>query len=662
MMKFRDRLSHAWNAFTNRDPTRVYPYNLGMSFSNKPDRIRLTLGNERSIMAAIFTRIAIDVSSVDIKHVRLDENDRFMNEIDSELNKCLTIRANIDQSSRSFIQDVVLSLFDEGVIAIVPVDTTIDPTKSASFEINSLRTAKILEWYPKHVRLRLYNDRTGLKEEIILPKESVAIVENPLYSVVNEPNSTLRRLVRKLNLLDNIDEKNSSEKLDMIIQLPYVIKSEQRRQQADQRRKDIEMQLSGSKYGIAYVDGTEKIVQLNRSIENNLMPQIEYLTSMLYSQLGMTEEILKGTASEQESLNYYNRTIDPILCAIVDAMKWSFLTKTARTQGQSIMFFRDPFRLVPVTNLADIADRFTRNEILSSNEIRAIIGYKPVNTSRAEELSNKNMPVQDLSQEQQALLEGYDEVPEEDYEDAMMELDDLDVQLDELEASLGLKHYASPYYDPVKAHEYYMRTRELKGRKSTSGLNDKGKNAASYIKEQLNAERDSKIEKHKTRTTSQIEGVRTTSKNQIQTIRNSTTNVINAKRDQMKREVEAHTTQTQSKIDSLREKLKGMSSEEKERMSDSIQNEIAQLREGNAAKRQELQATYKSDSTRLRDTQKTQTSSINEQKTNKVKSLNEAHRTYKKDTKAEYEQKYIDELDKLKADSQFKKVSKKKNK
>ena len=395
-MRFKDRLSHAWNAFTNRDPTRPYVYqNLGMSYSNKPDRVRLTLGNERSIIAAIYTRIAIDVSSVNIRHVRLDEDGRFKEEIPSNLNKCLSLRANIDQSARAFIQDCVLSLFDEGVVALVPVDTTINPTVSSSFDISSLRVAQITEWFPKHVRLRLYNDRKGLKEDLIMPKDKVAIIENPLYSVINEPNSTLKRLVHKLNNLDVIDDANASEKLDLIIQLPYIIKTEARREEAKKRRKDIEMQLSGSKYGIAYIDGTERITQLNRPIEANLMPQIEYLTSMLYSQLGMTEEVLKGTASEQESLNYYNRTIDPVLCAIVDAMNWAFLTQTARTQGQSIMFFRDPFRLVPIANLADMADKFTRNEILSSNEVRAIIGYKPSSEPRADELSNKNMPIQD---------------------------------------------------------------------------------------------------------------------------------------------------------------------------------------------------------------------------------------------------------------------------
>lgn len=657
-MKFIDRLSHAWNAFTNKDPTK-YLKDLGMSYSIKPDRPRLTLGNERSIIAAIYTRIAIDVSSVDIKHVRLDENGRFREEIKSGLNECLTLRSNIDQSSRSFMQDVVLSLFDEGVIAIVPVDTSINPAVSSSFDIRSLRTAKIIEWYPEHVRLRLYNDKTGLKEEIVMKKKNVAIVENPLYSVMNEPNSTLKRLVHKLNLLDSIDEQNGSAKLDLIIQLPYVIKSKQRREQAEDRRKDIEMQLAGSKYGIAYTDGTERVTQLNRPVESNLMPQIEYLTSMLYSQLGMTEEILNGTADETISLNYYNRTIDPILCAIVDAMKYSFLTQTARTQGQSIMFFRDPFRLVPVANLADIADKFTRNEILSSNEVRAIIGYKPVDTQRAEELSNKNMPVEDLGMEQQPLLEE-EEVTEEDYDDAMMELDDLDVQLDELEASLGLLHYASPYYDPVKAHEYYMRTRELKGRKSTAGLNEKGKSAAQYIKEQLDAERKGKVDAHKSSTKNQIENVRSSTKSQVEALRNQTTRTIEGKRDQMKREVESHKTQMQSKITSLREKLKGMSAEDKEKHSAAIQEEIAKLREDNTAKRQELQAAYSSESNALRETQKSKTSSLNEAKSKKTRSLNEAHTAERSRLKEEYDQKYINELDKLKGESQFKKTKKSK--
>lgn len=387
---FGKRLQHAWNAFLNRDPTR-FDNSLGMSYGYRPDRIQLRMGNERSIVSSIYTRIAIDVAAISIQHVDTDQNGRYTSIRTSGLNNCLTMEANIDQSGRAFIQDVVMSMFDEGCVAIVPVDTTIDPKISGSFEINTLRTAKILEWYPKHVRVRLYNDKTGLKEDITLLKSTVAIVENPLYAVMNEPNSTLKRLIHKLNLLDAIDEQSSSGKLDLIIQLPYAVKNDLRKEQANQRRKDIEVQLAGSKYGIAYIDGTEKVTQLNRPAENNLMSQIEYLTSMLYSQLGITESILDGTADEKTMLNYYNRTIEPIISAIADSMKRVFLTKTARSQGQTIMYFNDPFKLVSVTALADIADKFTRNEILSSNEVRAIMGYKPSSDPRADELRNKNL-------------------------------------------------------------------------------------------------------------------------------------------------------------------------------------------------------------------------------------------------------------------------------
>ena len=387
---FTSRLQHAWNAFRGNDSTTNYS-DLGMSYSTRPDRVRLRIGNERSIISSIYNRIAIDVAAIMIQHARIDQNGRFIEAIPSGLNNCLTLEANKDQTGRAFIQDIVMSMFDEGCVAIVPVDTTLDPTISGGYDINSIRTAKILEWFPNHVRVRLYNDRTGLKEDITLPKSTVAIVENPLYSVMNEPNSTLKRLIHKLNLLDAIDEQSSSGKLDLIIQLPYVVKTPARKQQADERRKDIEMQLKGSKYGIAYIDGTEKVTQLNRPAENNLMKQIEYLTSMLYSQLGMTTTIFDGTADEKTMLNYYNRTVEPIISAIADEMKRSFLTKTGRSQGQTIMFFRDPFKLVPVNELADIADKFTRNEILSSNEVRAIIGYKPSSDPGADELRNKNL-------------------------------------------------------------------------------------------------------------------------------------------------------------------------------------------------------------------------------------------------------------------------------
>ncbi len=384
------RLKHAWNAFLNRDPTRYYP-DVGSGYSYRPDRPRLTRGNERSIITSVYNRIALDVTSIDIYHCRLDENNRYISTIDSCLNYCLTVEANLDQSSRAFIQDIVMSMLDEGCIAILPVDTDDDPDVTGSYKIESMRTAKILEWFPNHVRIQAYNERIGRKEEIIVPKDSVAIVENPFYAVMNEPNSTLQRLIRKLNLLDVVDEQTSSGKLDLIIQLPYVIKTPARRQQAEIRRKEIENQLSGSKYGIAYTDGTEHITQLNRSVENNLLTQIEYLTSMLYSQLGITQSILDGTADDKTMLNYYNRTIEPILSAIVDEMKRKFLTKTARSQRQSIEFFRDPFRLVPVNDISEIADKFTRNEIMTSNEIRQIIGMKPSDDPKADELRNKNL-------------------------------------------------------------------------------------------------------------------------------------------------------------------------------------------------------------------------------------------------------------------------------
>ena len=390
-MKFTDRIKHGWNAFLNRDPTYNYRDLGGPSYGYRPDRMRFTRGNERSIVTSVYNRIALDAASIDIMHVQLDKDDRFESVRDSALNECLTRNANIDQTGRAFIQDVVMSMLDEGCVAIVPVDTTFNPDVTNSYDINTMRTAKIVEWYPAHVKVNLYNDRTGRKEDLILPKKTVAIIENPLYAVINEPNSTMQRLIRKLNLLDVIDEQSGSGKLDLIIQLPYVIKTDARRQQAEQRRKDIEMQLSGSKYGIAYTDGTERITQLNRSVDNNLMKQIEYLTSMLYSQLGITQAILDGSADDKTMLNYYNRTIEPIVSSIVDEIQRKFLTKTAITQKQAIAYFRDPFRLVPVNEIAEIADKFTRNEIMTSNEIRQIVGMKPSKDPNADELRNKNL-------------------------------------------------------------------------------------------------------------------------------------------------------------------------------------------------------------------------------------------------------------------------------
>ena len=404
---FGSRVRRSWNAFFNKDPTADYR-NVGASYSYRPDRMRFSFGNERSIVNSVINRISIDAASIDIRHVDLDEDDRYIRTRDSGLNECLSIEANLDQSGRAFKQDVYMSTMDEGYIAVVPTDTSADPNVTNSYDIYTMRVGKIIEWRPAHVKVKLYNEATGQKEDLIFAKRNVAIIENPLYSVMNEPNSTLQRLIRKLNLLDAVDEQSSSGKLDLIIQLPYVIKTDARREQAENRRKDIEKQLSGSKYGIAYTDGTERITQLNRPVENNLMKQIEYLTSMLYSQLGITQSILDGTADEKTMLNYHNRTIEPLVSAVVDEMKRKFLTKTARTQKQSIMYFRDPFKLVPVTEVATIADTFTRNEIATSNEMRQVIGWKPSKDPKADELRNKN-----LSAPSGAADETPDAVPED---------------------------------------------------------------------------------------------------------------------------------------------------------------------------------------------------------------------------------------------------------
>lgn len=393
-MTIGERLKHSWNAFLN--PSQSLKYDYGRAIYSNPTAPRLSMGNERSIVGAIYNRIALDVSALDIRHVLLDDtNERFKSIVDDSLNQCLTLKANKDQIARAFIQDVVLSLFDEGVIAIVPVDTTTNPKISESYDIESLRVGKILNWYPDNIKVRVYNDRTGEKEELILPKSMVAIVENPFYVIMNEPNSIAKRLIRKLNILDVIDEQSAAGKLDIIVQLPGIIKTEARKKQAEDRRKNIEDQLAGSKYGIAYIDGTEKVTQLNRSVENNLMNQITYLTSMLYSQLGVSEEILKGTADEQTMLNYHNNTVAPVINAIIDSMRCKFLTKTARSRHHSIRYFKDPFKNTPVNQIAELADKFTRNEIASSNEMRSVIGWKPVEDPRADELRNKNLNAQE---------------------------------------------------------------------------------------------------------------------------------------------------------------------------------------------------------------------------------------------------------------------------
>lgn len=399
MASFIERIKNGWNAFSSQESTNSYALNLGPSYSYRPDRVSYSVSNEKSVIDSIYNRLAIDVASIEMQHVKLDQNGRYLEQVNSGLNNCLTLEANIDQSSRAFRQDAAMTLFEKGCIAIVPVDTKLNPMRTDSYDILSMRVGEIIEWYPRHVKISLYNDRAGRREEITMPKSIVGIIENPLYSIMNEPNSTLKRLIRKLSLLDVTDERNSSGKLDLIIQLPYVIKSDARQKQAEARRQAIEGQLVNSKYGIAYADGTERITQLNRPVENNLLAQIKELKADLYNQLGLTEEIFKGIANEQAMLNYYTRTIEPVIAAITEEIKRKFLTKTARTQGHSVEYFRDPFSLVPVAQIADIADKFTRNEILSSNEVRQIIGYKPVSDSRADELRNKNMPLSEQPEE-----------------------------------------------------------------------------------------------------------------------------------------------------------------------------------------------------------------------------------------------------------------------
>lgn len=637
---FGDRLKHAWNAFKNgNDDILISDYaSTAVSVSSRPYRSRLTRGNERTITSSIYNRISLDVAAVTIQHVRLDQNGRYVETINSGLNNCLTLEANIDQTSRAFIQDVVLSMFDEGVVAIVPVDTTEDPKRIGSYDIKTMRTGKIVEWYPRHVKLLVYNDRTGQREEIVMPKTSVAIIENPLYAVINEPNSTMQRLVRKLALLDKVDEESSSGKLDLIIQLPYVIKTEARRQQAERRRKEIEDQLQGSRYGIAYTDGTEKITQLNRSLENNLIKQIEYLTNLLYSQLGITPEIMNGTADEKVMLNYQNRSIEPIVAAIVDAIKRVFLTKTARTQGQSIMAFKDPFRLVPALELADIADKLTRNEIMSSNEIRQIIGLKPADDPNADELRNKNIS-QAKGTSSNAMPVSSAPMTEKAYQNSMRNLDDLDSQLVELQDELKqsdedddiLEHYASPYYDPVKAHEYYMRTRKLKGRSSTSGLNEEGRKVAKYVRNQLNEERKRKVEDSENQRDSEIENVRERTSAEIEKLRNETDAAS-----------EAYRIQTQGKIDSLREKLEGMSSLLKKLNAEKIGKQIEDLLIANQNERARLENEYRNSSASLREDQKTETASLRTEHTNRTKQYKE-----------EYNQKYEQELEKIKSEEQY---------
>lgn len=637
MPSIGERLRNSWNAFLGRDPTKedfseaYYEAAYG-GYSSRPDRVKLNVRNERSIVNTIYNQIAVDVSMTNINHMRVDNNNKFVEVIKSDLNNALTVSANIDQTGRALTKDLVLSMFDEGCVAVVPVVTDHNPDDGA-YKIYELRTGKIISWFPKHIRVEVYNDNTGQKQQIVVPKESTAIIENPFYSIMNEPNSTLQRLIRVLNQIDRFNENNSAGKLDLIIQLPYTIKSPARREQAEMRRKDIENQLTGSQYGIAYTDGTEKVVQLNRSLENNLWTEAKDLIEQLYNQLGFAPTIFNGTADEKTMLNYYNNTLAPILTTITEEYKRKWLTPTAITQGQTIGFIRDPFRLVPVNDLAEIADKFTRNEIMSSNEIRAVIGMRPADDPKADMLVNSNLnqanndprfqaeeeEYKDAVEDEEGELSEENDISEEDAERWMEELDDIDIQIDELEDYLNhsidyisdefLSHYASPYYDPVKAHEYYEEHKQLIGRKSTKGLNDAGKEAAKYVKKRLTEERKARVDEHK----------------------NLTDKEKKSNRESTNNEIKSHSEKMKSRISALKEDLKKMSKEEKEKNKERIENKIARLREENASKKASLREALKGT----------------------ISSLTETHKGVRESLKNEYDEKYVSELDSIKADPSF---------
>lgn len=638
-ISLRERFKHAWNVFKNRDPTEYYNKELGVSSWYRPDRIPMLRGGERTIVNSIYTRISADAAAVHIVHAKLDENGRFTETVDSGLNNCLTVEANIDQSGRAFIQDAVMTMLDVGVIALVPVDTEDDPD-DGSFDIFTMRVGRIVEWYPEYVKVNVYNDRTGLREDVTVHKKTAAIIENPFYPIMNDQNSTMQRLIRKLSLLDAVDEENSSAKMNLIIQLPYSIKTELQRRQAEERRTAIENQLNKSKYGIAYSDATEKIVQLNRPLENNLLDQVKYLTENVLAQLGLDVSILNCTADEVTMLRYYDGIVEPIVAALCDGMKRTFLTKNARSRHQSVIYYRDPFKLVPVSQLANLANAFTRNEIMTSNEIRQVIGMKPSDEPAADELRNKNLypdgtEISDVNEPLPELgmddMEGIaSAMTDEDYKKFMQNADEIDAMLDDLESELNndnpesepnddeVKHYGigqTSYdaSDPTSKynHEYYEAHKQLSKRRSTGGLNEAGREAAWLAKERLNDERKAKVEAHKEERDRNIEANNEEKKA-----------ILLEKQEDLK-----------DRIDAIRSILKQMSPERKKEEKERWQSEIDSMRAYNKYQKESIRAHY------------------NE----KNKALREEHKTFTKETKEKYDQMYIDELDRIKNDPKFQK-------
>lgn len=683
-MNLKDRLSHAWNAFQNKDPTPLKPFEQG--YYDRPDRHKFLYGSDKTIIASIYSRIAIDVSAIDIEHVRVDENENFVEKIEgSSLNYIFSTEANIDQTSREFIRDVVISMFDEGCVALVPTDTETVPKITGAFEIDAIRTGKIIQWYPEHVEVEVYNEKTGQKEKIKMPKRTIAIIENPLYSVMNEPNSTLKRLVRKLALLDQVDEQSSSGKLDLIIQLPYIIKSEARKKQAKQRRDEIEDQLTNSKYGIAYTDGTEKIVQLGHPVENNLLQQIEYLTKTLYSQLGLTEAVFNGTADDKEMLNYYNRTIEPIVSAITEECQRKFLTKTARSAKyrQRITFFRDPFKLVPITELADLSNSLSRNEIVTSNELRSVLGFKPSDDPRANQLINSNINTADSGM---GAPEGYGGYPM-DYEQFADEqygqMEDIDYQLEEMKnmyhdaifhtgANEPPGGYASKYYDPDKAHEYYEKTKKLQGRRSNKGLNEAGIEAAEYMRKQVDEEHAKELTRYKDdaerRITEADKDLETTVEDisnnltsALEAARNATSQNIDAAKAKLQTVIANSSERIQNQVNILREKMTSAPSESARR---GFENQIEQLQTTNAKNRDALseqfadeyataQNNYKSTAEQLSSRAKEDVAKAKEENTSKKTKISEDYKKIANDLEEKYGQIMVDEMDKIRENPAF---------
>ena len=685
-MNFVDRLAHAWNAFQNKDPTPLSYTQPG--FYTRPDRHRLLPGVDNTIISSIYTRIAIDVSAIDIEHVRVDENENFVEKIDgSSLNYIFSTEANIDQTSREFVRDIVMSMFDEGCVALVPTDTNTVPKTPGSFEINSIRTGKITEWYPKAVKVEVYNEKTGEKEEVTMLKETVGIIENPLYSVMNERNSTLQRLIRKLSLLDQVDEQASSGKLDLIIQLPYVIKSEARKKQAELRRSEIEEQLTNSKYGIAYTDGTEKIVQLGHPIENNLLQQIEYLTKVLYSQLGLTEAVFNGTADDKEMLNYYNRTIEPIISAITEECQRKFITKTGRTQKQRIMFFRDPLKLVPITELADLSNSLSRNEILTPNEFRGSLGFKPADDPRADMLVNRNINTADGEM-------GYEQYPM-DYEqfanDQYGQMENIDSELEDMRNMYhdSLSHtganeppggYASKYYDPDKAHEYYEKTKKLKGRRSNAGLNEEGQAVAEYMRKQVDDEHSKELGRYTEEAKRKMEQLDTDLETTVESISNNLSAALEAARNATASNIETAKAKLQTVIANSSERLQNKVVQLREKMESApsaaarrgFENQIEQLQEANSKNRDALadqfaeeyataQSNYASTAEQLSSRAKEDTAKAKEATESGKENVKANYQKIAEELEEKYGQIMVDEMDKIRANPAFQEEKKSKS-